>query len=138
VYLKPLTAMASLYAGLWVNPDTATIAHAMASNPYWVGGHGRIDSELMALAQGQWVVKVGADGVLCASRQACTQHPAQGVALKVECGDEIARNRIFVALLQHLGWLLPTAASNPTLAPWTNTSISNTLGAMVGQYHYYF
>ncbi|HET9450336.1 MAG TPA: asparaginase, partial [Aggregicoccus sp.] len=81
----PLRAMATAFARLATSAEPAALrlCHAMRLHPELVAGTGRLCTELMALARGSVLAKVGAEGIYCAA----VVPLGLGIALKVEDGD---------------------------------------------------
>jgi len=81
----PLTAMALSYARFGVSELEAArrLREAMWAHPELVAGTGRLCTELMTVARGVVLAKVGAEGIYSAAVPAL----GLGVALKVEDGD---------------------------------------------------
>ncbi|MBF5044650.1 MULTISPECIES: asparaginase [Myxococcaceae] len=81
----PLHAMALAYARLGTSAEPAAqrLCEAMAAHPELVAGTGRLCTELMALARGSVLAKVGAEGIY----SAVVVPLGLGIALKVEDGD---------------------------------------------------
>ncbi len=82
--------LAELYRHLVAQPaDTplGKITHAMQTHPEWVGGPGRVDSELMRANPGTVLAKEGADGLLVIGVKPSASHPqGLGLALKFAAG----------------------------------------------------
>ncbi len=102
----PLTGMARAYAalGAGVTPELATLRDAMSGRPDLVAGTGRSCTEVMQVAPGKVVVKLGADGVYCGALVGT----GEGFALKVIDGDMRALPIALLAVLDKLaeraGW----------------------------------
>lgn len=77
----PLEAMAGAYSRLRTLEGADRVADAMRAHPELVGGQGSLDTDLMR-ARPSWVVKGGAEGLLCAVSAGGT-----GIALKCEDGN---------------------------------------------------
>lgn len=133
-YALPLPALAHAFARLTLaEPDPVygegpcRIATAMAQHPEMVSGQGRNDLTLARAGRGDWVCKVGADGVqTIASR-------SRGVALaaKVADGNLKALMVAVAAVLEQLGWLDDNARA--ALAEFTPPPMKNAAGLDVGQ-----
>ena len=137
-FALPLRNMALAYARLGaaaagdrvvgVSEGAATagkgLVAAMREHPFLVGGTGRLDTDLIRVADGRVIAKIGAEGVYCA------MIPDQrvGVALKVEDG---ATRALAPALLGLLEDLLPGDVDG--LAQYRSPTIRNTLGDVVGR-----
>lgn len=102
------------------------LAAAMTAHPELVSGTGRNDQAFMQAGRGDWVTKVGADGVqVVASRSR-----GEALALKVSDGNPLALYAATVEALDQLGWL--DAAQRDALQPWRKAVIGSVKGAPVG------
>jgi L-asparaginase II len=83
------------------------IVAAMTGNPELVGGsRGRLDSDLIRVARGKLVSKVGAEAVHAIGVLPCEQFPRGiGVAIKIEDGSQRAAPAVVVETLSQLGVL---------------------------------
>ncbi len=133
-YAMPLSNLATGYARL-ASGETdsefgasfALLAQAMTQHPGLVSGEGRNDLDFMSAGAGDWVTKVGADGVqVVASRSR-----AQAVALKIADGDKPALFAATVEVLSQLGWL--NEAQSAALQRWRARPILNVRGLLVGE-----
>ena len=75
----------------------------MVAVPYLVGGRDRLDTSVMAVADGEVLVKEGAEGLVCAS----VTSSGLGVAIKVADGGSRADEPALVSVLQQLDALTP-------------------------------
>jgi L-asparaginase II len=132
-YAVPLDRLAYAYARLATAVDDArygaapaTIARAMTAHPEMVSGDGRNDLALMRAARGDWVTKVGAEGVQAIG----VRSKGWGIALKVIDGNARGRDPSTVAVLDQLG-LLDTDR-RAALAAWTEPPIRNYRGVTTG------
>lgn len=102
------------------------LAGAMTAHPELVSGTGRNDQAFMQAGRGDWVTKVGADGVqVVASRSR-----GEALALKISDGNALALHAATVEALDQLGWL--DAAQRDALRPWRREVIASVKGAPVG------
>lgn len=106
--------------------DTAAlgrIGRAMAANPWWVSGTGRIDAHFAAAAAEPILTKIGAQGVFNVAL------PARrlGLALKVHSGDDAA---VAVAAEAWIRAVAPGALRADVLNPWAVAS--NVVGRPIG------
>lgn len=133
-YALPLRALAHAYARLTPNEPDAVygaapqrIARAMSRHPEMVSGRGRNDLALMRAGRGDWVSKVGADGV-----QALASF-SRGIAIAAKCGDgQLTPLMVaLVAALEQLGWL--EEADRKELAQLLPPPMKNAAGAEVGE-----
>lgn len=133
-YALPLRALALGFARLTKpGPDAQygdaphRIARAMSRHPELVSGTGRNDLVLMQAGRGDWVSKVGADGV-----QAIASF-CRGVAIAAKCSAG-ALPPLMVAMvdaLNQLGWT--DAESRATLAALIPPPLTNVAGLEVGE-----
>lgn len=133
-YALPLRALAHAFARLTLaEPDPlygtapARIARAMSRHPELVSGQGRNDLLLMRAGRGDWVSKVGADGV-----QALASF-SRGIAIAAKCGDgQLTPLMVaLVAALEQLGWL--DELQRAELAPLLPPPMLNAAGLPVGE-----
>jgi L-asparaginase II len=132
-YAMPLASLARGFARLASRQDSAHVesmvelADAMIGHPELVSGTGRNDAAFMRIGAGDWVTKVGAEGVqVVASRSR-----GQALALKIGDGNKLALFAATVEALDQLGWL--DAAQREALRPWRNEVIASVKGAPVGE-----
>ncbi len=133
-YAVPLRALAHGFAQLTVtDPDPVygdaplRIAHAMSRNPELVSGQGRNDLALMRAGRGDWVSKVGADGV----QALASFSRGIGIAAKVGDGQLAPLMVAFVSALEQLGWL--DDESRAALASLIPPPLKNAAGREVGE-----
>ncbi|HEX2547651.1 MAG TPA: asparaginase [Ramlibacter sp.] len=103
------------------------IAEAMVAHPELVSGTGRNDVALMHAGRGDWVTKIGAEGVqVVASRSR-----RQALAIKIADGNKLALYAATVEALEQLGWL--DAEQRQALRPWRQETIASIKGVPVGE-----
>lgn len=133
-YAVPLRALALGFARLTL-PEADPVygsaphrmARAMSLHPELVSGQGRNDLVLMQAGRGDWVSKVGADGV-----QALASF-SRGIAIAAKCSDGLLIP-LMVALveaLDQLGWT--DAESHKALAALLPGQMRNAAGIDVGE-----
>ncbi len=130
-YAVPLSRLALGYARLAAGSGAcgaslARLSQAMRSHPDLVSGSGRNDEAFMRIGRGDWVSKVGADGVQAigsCSRQA-------GLAIKIADGSKPALFAAAVEAMDQLGWL--DAQQRQALQPWRAADIRSIKGEQVG------
>lgn len=127
-YAMPLSALAHTFSRLAVGetPELAALAYAMKRHPDLVSGTRRGDLMLMRTGGGDWVSKVGADGVQAIG----VRSRGIGIAIRIADGNRRAMHVATVAVLQQLG-LIDAAAGTP-LAPLDERVIRNYRGIAVG------
>jgi L-asparaginase II len=133
-YAVPLTGLAHAFAKLTLSePDPIygqapnQIARAMSCYPELVSGRGRNDLVLMSAGRGDWVSKVGADGV-----QAIASF-SRGVGIAAKCSDG-SLPPLMVALadaLDQLGWT--DDESRSALQAMLPPPMKNAAGIEVGE-----
>jgi L-asparaginase II len=133
-YAMPLSKLAYTYARLAQGEETArygtalsTLRDAMMAHPHLVSGTGRNDLAFMQTAPGDWVAKIGADGVQVIG----VRSAGLGIALKIADGNMRALYTAAVAVLHQLGLVADPAAS--PLAPWVRPQLHNFMGLPTGE-----
>jgi len=127
-YAMPLSALAHAFCRLALGetPELAALAYAMTRHPDLVSGTARGDLMLMRHGGGDWVSKVGADGVQAIGLRA----RGIGIAIRIADGNRRALQVATIAVLQQLG-LIDSPAGTP-LAPMDEHAIRNYRGIAVG------
>jgi len=133
-YAMPLSHLARGYARLAsgardpeLGAEFAALSQAMTQHPELVSGTGRNDLAFMRAGRGDWVTKVGADGVQAVG----STSRGQGFAIKVIDGNKQALFAATVAVMDQLGWL--DARQREELRPWRAEAIANARGTQVGE-----
>jgi L-asparaginase II len=133
-YAMPLSALAAAYARLAAATDSAgqgahfkQLADAMVSHPELVSGTCRNDLAFMQAGRGDWLTKVGADGV----QAVASRSRGQGFAIKVMDGSKVALHAATVEVLEQLGWL--DDSQRKLLEPWRERAVLNARGLPVGE-----
>lgn len=132
-YALPLASLARAFARLATGEQDARfgasfalLADAMTAHPELVSGTGRNDKAFMEAGRGDWVTKVGAEGVqVVASRSR-----GEALAIKIGDGNKPALHAATVEALDQLGWL--DDAQREALRPWRSETIASIKGAPVG------
>ncbi len=105
----------------------ARVASAMASEPWYVAGTGRFDTDLIRATGGRVVGKAGAEGVHCDA----LLDGGLGVALKVTDGTRRATPPATLAVLDALHALEPAARA--AMRPHASVPVKNVAGRVVGE-----
>lgn len=133
-YAMPLSSLARAYARLASGEQDSEfgasfgqLANAMTAHPDLVSGTGRNDKAFMESGRGDWVTKVGADGM----QAFASRSRGQAFALKIADGDKTALFAATVEVLKQLGWLDPQQREE--LRPWRAGVIANWRGTPVGE-----
>lgn len=132
-YAMPLASLAKSYARLANGGKDAEfgssfqqLAQAMTEHPDLVSGTGRSDLAFIAVGRGDWVTKVGADGVQVVG----SKSRAEAFAIKILDANKAALYAATVEVLDQLGWL--DAGQRTELEPWRSAAIVNVNGIQVG------
>ena len=132
-YAVPLAGLAQAFARLAASDVDAdygrapkVLADAMTAHPEMVSGEHRNDLALTRAGRGDWVTKVGAEGVQAIG----IRSRGWGIAIKVADGNQRGLHPATVAVLDQLGLLDPAAATQ--LARWGRPSIKNYRGIVTG------
>lgn len=132
-YAMPLAKLALGYARLasgerdgQFGEAFGLLSSAMTQHPDLVSGTDRNDADFMRIGQGDWVSKVGADGV----QVVASKSRGEALAIKVIDGNKPALFAATVAALDQLGWLNPT--QKDALAKWAAADLINARGWVVG------
>ncbi len=129
-YAIPLNRLAAAYARLATAGDAsaplANLASAMTAHPEMVSGQHRNDLALARAGRGDWVTKVGAEGVQAIG----VRSRGIGIAIKVADGSQRGLMPATVAVLDTLGLL--DAEARGALAPWARPALANFRGLATG------
>lgn len=146
VFSTTIAAMARSYAQLVgvehsdfaadpATPQAAKrIVNAFIEHPAMIGGtRNRLDTDLMKVARGQLISKVGAEGVQLLGVLPCESYPhGLGIALKIEDGDiKRARDPVVIETLRQLGVL--NAEQLTQLASYARATVYNHRKLAVGE-----
>lgn len=132
-YAVPLAGLARGFA--WMTRAAADpryglaggeLFKAMAAHPEMVSGEGRNDLALSNAGRGDWIAKVGADGV----QTLASRERGLGIAAKVSDGNQKALMVAFCAALEQLDML--DEAAREALATWARVPIKSIRGVEVG------
>jgi L-asparaginase II len=133
-YAVPLDRLAWAYARLATDASDehyasapATLARAMSAHPEMVSGERRNDLILMRAGRGDWVTKVGAEGVQAIG----VRSRRLGIALKVVDGNARGLHPATVAVLDQLGLL--DDEQRAQLESWREPIIRNYRGVATGR-----
>ncbi|TFZ07031.1 asparaginase [Ramlibacter henchirensis] len=133
-YAMPLAHLARAYARLASgsrDPEFGAsfdaLSRAMTAYPDLVSGTGRNDLAFMQVGRGDWVTKVGAEGVQAVG----SVSRGQAFAIKVIDGNKTALYAATVEVLDQLGWL--DERQREELRPWRSSEIASVKGAVVGE-----
>ena len=99
---------------------------AMTQHPEMVSGTGRVDLDLMRAGAGNWVTKIGAEGVYGIG----LREQGLGIAVKIADGNARALGPVVLALLRQLG--VP-GVSAEGLASWARTPLTNCRAWVTGE-----
>ncbi len=127
----PLVALAGAFGRLSREARSpgrpaARVVGAMVRKPEYVGGTGRLCTQLMRAASGRIFAKYGAEGVYCAG----VPGAELGIALKVEDGAKRAAEPALIAVLHALGLLGDEEMAE--LSTFAEPDVRNTRNEVVG------
>ena len=132
-YAMPLSRLALSFARLAsgradneFGESFEALSHAMGAHPEMVSGTGRNDLAFTQAGRGDWLTKIGADGV----QVIASKSRRQGIAIKVISGHMPALYIAAVSALEQAGWL--DDHQRELLAPWGNQKILSAKGRPVG------
>lgn len=132
-YAMPLSKLAYGYARLATGAaDTefgasfAALSDAMTAQPWMVSGTGRNDLAFTRAGRGDWVCKVGADGVQVIG----SKSRGEALAIKISDGNKAALFATAIEVMDQLGWL--DADQRTQLEPWRAQAIRNARDLHVG------
>jgi len=132
-YAMPLANLALAFARLAAPDDDARyagapkrLAQAMTTHPEMVSGEGRSDLALTRAGRGDWVCKVGAEGVQAIG----VKSRGWGIAVKVADGNRRALLPAVVSVLDQAGLL--DAQARASLAPLAAPTLRNYRGLVTG------
>jgi L-asparaginase II len=133
-YAVPLARLALAFARLASEQSDrdygnapAVLADAMTAHPEMVSGEYRNDLALMRAGRGDWVAKIGAEGVQAIG----IRSKGLGIAVKVVDGGKRGLHPATVATLDQLGLL--DASQRGELAEWREPLVRNYRGTVTGQ-----
>lgn len=133
-YAVPLARLAQAYARLSSPTDDARyggalreLADAMTRHPEMVSGDRRSDLELARAGRGDWIAKIGAEGVQAIG----VRSSGIGIAIKVGDGSKRALRPIIAAVMDALGLL--DAAARAELSSWFAPEVRNYRGLGTGR-----
>ena len=133
-YAMPLWRLAYGYARLAsgsadaeFGSSFAQLSDAMTQHPHLVSGTGRNDLAFMQAGRGDWVSKVGADGVQVVG----SKSRGEAFAIKIIDANKPALFAASVEVMEQLGWLDDT--QREALRPWRAQAIVNLRGILVGE-----
>ena len=133
-YALPLSRLAYGYARLASGSQDSefgesfcALSSAMTAHPALVSGTGRNDLAFMQAGRGDWVSKVGADGVQVVG----SKSRGEAFAIKIIDANKPALFAASVEVLDQLGWL--DDAQRAALEPWRAQTLINARGLQVGE-----
>jgi L-asparaginase II len=133
-YAVALARLALGFARLAATPTDAeygkapaVLADAMTAHPEMVSGEGRTDLELARAGRGDWVAKIGAEGVQAIGLRGA----GIGIAVKVADGNKRVLRPVIASILEQLGQM--DAPRRTALADWVEPVIRNYRGTPTGR-----
>ena len=133
-YALPLDKLAYSYARLASGAQDsefgasfAALSEAMTAYPDLVSGTGRNDLDFMRAGRGDWVCKIGADGVQVVG----SKSRGEAFAIKIIDANKPALHAATVEVLEQLGWM--DDVQRAELKVWRAQDINNARGLKVGE-----
>jgi L-asparaginase II len=133
-YAMPLSKLALCFARLASGAQDAEfgeqfalLTSAMGAHPEMVSGTGRNDLAFTQAGRGDWITKIGADGV----QVIASISRREAIAIKIISGHMPALYAAAVETLDQLGWL--DALQRELLEPWRHQILLNARGKQVGK-----
>ena len=133
-YAMPLRHLAHAFARLASGPADpelgepfALLREAFVAHPEMISGTARNDLAFTQVGLGDWITKIGADGVqviASISRQ-------EAIAIKMISGNMPALYAAAVVAMDQLGWL--DASQREALSAWAPKALRNARGAQTGE-----
>lgn len=103
------------------------IITAMNSYPFYVGGNGQIDTEVMKALYGNLIVKSGGAGILIATQE------GNSIVIKMAEGSSSIRSFVLLKVLTKLGWLDLKKIKGTILEEILSGELKNHAGKLVGK-----
>ncbi len=127
-FAMPLDALAHAFCRLALGetPALDALRFALTRHPDLVAGTGRSDLALMQTGKGDWVTKIGADGVQAIG----IRSKGIGIAIRIADGDRRALMAATVEVLQQLQ-LVDDVSATP-LARYARPQVKNYKGTVTG------
>ena len=133
-YAMPLSRLALSFARLAsgqqdteFGKEFEQLANAMLAHPELVSGTGRNDLAFTLAGRGDWLTKIGADGV----QVIASKSRRQAIAIKVISGNMPALYAAAVAALEQMGWL--DSGQSEQLKTWGHQKLLSARGIQVGE-----
>lgn len=125
-FALPILNIAKMFSNFSQEGKYIRILNSMSNHPFYAGGNGQIDTEVMKLNK-NILCKVGADGIIIAC------HKGDSLVLKIADGSPRIRGFVFVRLLKKLGWIKENKIKDSPLRNIYEGKIKNIAGLPVGQ-----
>ncbi len=116
------------FLNLFLSNKYKKITKAILEFPYFAGGEGRIDSEIINSGQGNLISKVGAEGIIVV----VNLNKEEALAVKIADSNYLARSLVIVKSMLNLGWLTREQVSLSPLNDLYKTNIQTETGEVVG------
>jgi L-asparaginase II len=133
-YAMPLSKLAYAFARLAsgahdseLGEHFAVLCNAIGQHPEMVSGTGRNDLAFAQAGRGDWITKIGADGV----QVIASIDRQEAIAIKVISGHMPALYAVAVETMNQLGWL--DVQQREQLKPWARQALLNARGNPIGE-----
>lgn len=129
-----LEEMGKGFLTVFLDNKYSLIKDAFLNHPYLIGGHLRLDSEIIKCSEGKLIAKVGAGG-LCIVVNLQTQ---ECLVVKIADADMKARSLVLINSLIQLGWLDEKKVQAADLSSLYDINISTLNGEVIGGVEFCF
>ena len=103
------------------------IITSMNTNPFYVGGNGQIDTEVMKVLKGNLIVKSGGAGIIIAAKE------GNSIVIKMAEGSSNIRSFVLLKILTGLGWLNVKKIKDTILEEILSGQLKNHTGKLIGK-----
>ncbi len=128
-----LLQLGKAFLNLFLDEKYSAIKKAFLDNPYLIGGHGRLDSEIIA-ASDNLIAKVGAGGLVVV----VNLDQEEAVVVKIDDANMKARSLVAIEFLRQLGWLDENSIQSNPINKLFDKSIKTLQGEYLGEVKFGF
>lgn len=109
------------------NNNYKKIVSAITTNPFFIGGTGHIDTEIIKCSKGRLIAKCGAEGIIVVA------YNGNCAVVKIADGSSTMRSVVMLNLLKNLNWLKKAELENSMFKSILQGHIKNHSGLIVGK-----
>ena len=128
-FSMPIINIAKLFSN-FTNPkhnQYKEIISSITKNPFFIGGNGHIDTEIIKCSKGKLIAKCGAEGIMIVA------YNGNSAVIKIADGSSKIRSIVMLSLLKELNWLKKSELENPILKRVLQGNIKNHSGLITGK-----